>query len=216
MKFIRILENFKNQLYQSYRFFSYIFLFSSIILSLSISKCLLNNQLSFIRLFKIIIPEFIFLELLNLINDNNEKRVSSLLKKLLNIINFLMIVPLIIYTQNNKNFYWFPIIHFYFIFLIGSLQVFHWNNLISISLTIGERNSFTLFFGYIYLTYIYCIYISIIYNNKYLLLPLLSIISLKTLHKKTKKYNGDGLVALYELFKNSFFLSLGIILNYLK
>ncbi|KAM9957649.1 hypothetical protein ACTFIW_012616 [Dictyostelium discoideum] len=222
MPILEFLDNFKNKLYKSDRFFSYIYLLSSFILSLSISKCLLNNQLSFFKLIKILIPEFIFLELINLkINNNNNKNKTQnnyllFIKGLLNTLNYLIIMPLIIYTQNNKSFHWLQIFHYYFIFLLGSLQVIHCNYLNFLSTIIGENNSFNLFFGYIHLTYLYCIYLSIIYNNKYLLLPLLSIISLKTLYKKTKKYKGDGLVALYEFFKNCFFLSLAIILNFLK
>ncbi|KAN0006696.1 hypothetical protein ACTFIU_003412 [Dictyostelium citrinum] len=217
MSIITNINNIKNDLYKSDRFFSYIFLLSSSILSLSISKCLLHNQLSFFRLMKILIPEFFLLELLNnlKIKYNNANKIL-IIKEIFNTINYLIIMPLIIYIQNNKNIPWLQIQNYYLIFLLGSLQVIHGNHLNFLSSIIGENNSFTLFFGYIHLTYLYCIYLSIIYNNKYLLLPLLSIISLKTLYKKTKKYKGDGLVALYELFKNCFFLSLGIILNYLK
>ncbi|KAN0042547.1 hypothetical protein ACTFIV_005115 [Dictyostelium citrinum] len=213
------LNNIKNDLYKSDRFFSYIFLLSSSILSLSISKCLLHNQISFFRLMKILIPEFFFLELLNNLKikyNNSNNFLIIIIFEILNIINYLIIMPLIIYFQNIKIFPWLQIYNYYLIFLLGSLQVVHGNHLNFLSSIIGENNSFTLFFGYVHFTYLYCIYLSIIYNNKYLLLPLLSIISLKTLYKKTKKYKGDGLVALYELFKNCFFLSLGIILNYLK
>ncbi|KAN0042580.1 hypothetical protein ACTA71_011388 [Dictyostelium dimigraforme] len=214
MTIIGILNNYKNQLYKSDRFFSYIFILSSSLLSLSISKCLLNNQLSFLKLIKILIPELFFLEFRNLFNNNGN--ILSFIKGLLNTINYLIVMPLIIYTQNNKSFQWLPIIHFYFIFLLGLLQIIHGNHLNLLSSIIGETNSLTLFFGFIHFTYLYCIYLSIIYNNKYLLLPLLSIISLKTFYKKTKIYKGDRIVSLYELFKNCFFLSLGIILNYLK
>ncbi|KAM9993410.1 hypothetical protein ACTFIZ_011384 [Dictyostelium cf. discoideum] len=198
MTILEFLDNYKNQLYKSDRYFSYIYLLSSFILSLSISKCLLYNQLSFFKLIKILIPEFIFLELINYLKINNNKNNNQnnyllFIKGLLNTLNYLIIMPLIIYTQNNKSFHWFQIFHYYFIFLLGSIQVIHCNYLNFLATIIGENNSFNLFFGYIHLTYLYCIYLSIIYNNKYLLLPLLSIISLKTLYKKTKKYKGDGL-----------------------